>query len=258
MGNFSAQLRQVLRRLGRAPLFTIITIITLAAGIGANAVIFGVLDGVLLKPLPYPKPNELVGVWLTAPGINITNLNMSPSTYFILRDQNQSFQDIGLYTGDSASVTGTGEPEQIFGIDVTDGVLPLLGVTPALGRTFNRADCVPGAPDTIVLTYGYWQHKLGGDRSVIGRTLTVDGNPRQIVGVVPKNFVFLDNPDIQFFLPAPIRSCQTQARQLQLRRRGAPEARRHHRTRQFRCRTSASRRHPFLPASRRFQPQIIR
>ncbi len=201
MGNFSAQLRQVLRRLGRAPLFTIITIITLAAGIGANAVIFGVLDGVLLKPLPYPKPNELVGVWLTAPGINITNLNMSPSTYFILRDQNQSFQDIGLYTGDSASVTGTGEPEQIFGIDVTDGVLPLLGVTPVLGRTFNRADCEPGAPDTIVLTYGYWQHKLGGDHSVIGRTLTVDGKPRQIVGVVPKNFVFLDNPDIQFFLP---------------------------------------------------------
>ena len=106
MGNFGAQLRQVLRRLGRAPLFTIVTIITLAAGIGANAVIFGVLDGVLLKPLPYPKPNELVGVWLTAPGINIPNLNISPSTYFILRDQNQSFQDVGMYTGDSVSVTG--------------------------------------------------------------------------------------------------------------------------------------------------------
>ena len=94
----------------------------------------------------------------------------------------------------------TGEPEQIFGMDLTDGVFPLLGVTPALGRTFNRADCEPGAPDTIVLTYGYWQHKLGGDRSVIGRTLTVDGKPHQII-VTFEHFVFLDNADVQFYLP---------------------------------------------------------
>src|SRR5579862_2831158 len=101
MGTFGDQLRQVLRRLGRAPMFTVITLITLAAGVGANTVVFSVLEGVLLKPLPYPHAEELVGVWHTAPGINIANLNMAPSHYFIYREQGHSFQDIGLYQEDS-------------------------------------------------------------------------------------------------------------------------------------------------------------
>ena len=201
MGSFGSQLKQVLRRLRRAPLFAAITLITLAAGIGANAVIFSVLEGVLLKPLPYAKPNELVGVWLTAPGLNITDLNISPSTYFILREQGQSFQDVGAYADDSVSVTGTGEPEQVPGMDVTDGLLPILGVTPALGRTFNRADDSPGSPDTIMISYGYWQRKLGGDPNAIGRTLVTDGKPRQIIGVLPKKFVFMDDTDIQLLMP---------------------------------------------------------
>src|SRR6202167_1390736 len=108
----SDQLRQVLRRLGRAPLFTAITLITLAAGIGANTVIFSVLEGVLLKPLPYPHPEELIGVWHTAPGVGIENLNMSPSNYFIDREQSTTFQDIGVYDGDSLSVTGGGGPRK--------------------------------------------------------------------------------------------------------------------------------------------------
>ncbi len=201
MGSFGSQLKQVIRRLGRAPLFTAITLITLASGIGANAVIFSVLEGVLLKPLPYPKPNELVGVWLSAPGINITDLNISPSTYIVLREQSQSFQDIGVYADDSVSVTGIGEPEQVQGVDVTDGMLPILGASPALGRTFNRADDMPGAPDTVMISYGYWQRKLGGDPNAIGRTLITDGKPRQIIGVLPKKFVFMDDTDIQLLMP---------------------------------------------------------
>src|SRR5580698_10855685 len=118
---FSDQLRQVLRRLRRAPLFTAITLITLAAGVGANTVIFSVLEGVLLKPLPYPHPESLIGVWHKAPGINIPNLNMAPSMYFIDREQNTTFQDIGVYNGDSINVTGAGEPEQVRGLDVSDG-----------------------------------------------------------------------------------------------------------------------------------------
>src|SRR5580700_6987742 len=108
---FKNQLVQVLRRLRRTPLFTANTLITLAAGIGANTVVFSVLEGVLLKPLPYPHAEELVGVWHTAPGINIKDLSMCPSIYFIDREQNTTFQDIGVYDGDSFSVTGTGEPE---------------------------------------------------------------------------------------------------------------------------------------------------
>jgi hypothetical protein len=91
------QLRQVLRRLGRAPIFTLITLITLAAGVGANIAVFSVLDGVLLKPLPYPHPDELVGVWHTAPGLNLDDVNMAPSNYFIYREQNRVFDDIGMY-----------------------------------------------------------------------------------------------------------------------------------------------------------------
>src|SRR4029077_20379531 len=101
MSSFRNQLRQVLRRLGRAPMFTVITLITLAAGVGANTVVFSVLEGALLNPPPYTRAESLVGVWHNAPGINITDLNMSPSNYFIYREQGHSFQDVGLYQGDS-------------------------------------------------------------------------------------------------------------------------------------------------------------
>src|SRR4029077_20933304 len=101
-----SDLRQVLRRLGRSPIFTVMTIITLAAGVGANIAVFSVVEGVLLKPLPYPHPESLVGVWHTAPGLNLDEVNMSPSNYFIYREQNRVFTDIGMYEGDSVSVTG--------------------------------------------------------------------------------------------------------------------------------------------------------
>src|ERR1700740_827568 len=195
------QIRQVLRRLGRAPLFTAITLITLAAGIGANTVIFSVLEGVLLKPLPYPHPDELIGVWHTAPGVGIKNLEIAPSIYFVDREQSTPFQDIGAYAGDSLSVTGAGEPEQVRGLDVTDGTLPLLGVKPALGRLFTREDDSPGSPDTVLLSYGYWHQKFGGASSVVGRSITVDGKPHEIIGVLPQGFHFLDFEDASLVIP---------------------------------------------------------
>src|ERR1700728_5377423 len=133
MSMFIDQLRQVLRRLGRSPLFTTITLITLAIGVGANTVIFSVVEGVLLKPLPYPHAEQLIGVWHSAPGIGFAELNMSPSIYFIDREQNTTFQDIGAYDGDSLDVTGAGKPEHAPGPDVTDGTLPILGVAPCWG-----------------------------------------------------------------------------------------------------------------------------
>ncbi len=195
------QLRQVLRRLARAPMFTVITLITLAAGVGANTVVFSVLEGVLLKPLPYPGADQLAGVWLTAPGIHLKEFELSPSDYFIFREQGRTFEDIGLYTSDSASVTGLAEPEQVPALLVTDGTLPILGVQPALGRLFTKQDDSPGAPETVILTYGYWRRKFGGDKSVIGRTLVTDGKGRQIIGVLPRNFHFLDWEDPALILP---------------------------------------------------------
>jgi predicted permease len=201
MAMFNDQLRQVLRRLSRAPLFTAITLMTLAVGVGANTVIFSVVEGVLLKPLPYPHPEQLIGVWHTAPGIGMKELNMSPSIYFIDREQSTTLQDIGVYDGDSLNVTGAGEPEHVQGLDVTDGTLPILGVTPALGRLFTRRDDSPGAPQTVLLSYGYWQRKFGGATSVIGRSITVDGKPREVIGVLPKGFHFLDWQDAALILP---------------------------------------------------------
>jgi len=201
MDSIGNELRQAARRLVRAPLFTVITLITLTAGVGANTLVFSVLESVLLKPLPYPKPDELVGVWHTAAGLNIDNLNMSPSDYFIYREQGQTFQDIGLYQGDSVSITGTAEPEQVEALDVTDATLPLLGIPPMLGRTFTKQDDSPGAPDTVILSYGYWQRKFGSDPGVIGKTILVDGKSRQIIGVMPKRFQFLDWDDRAVIMP---------------------------------------------------------
>ena len=182
-------------------MFTAITLITLAAGVGANTVVFSVLEGVLLKPLPYPHADELVGIWQTAPGLNIQDLNIAPSTYFIFREQNQSFVDLGAYQYDSVSITGVAEPEQVSALRVTDGTLPLLGVQPVLGRTFSRQDDSAGAAPTALLSYGYWRRKFGSDPSIIGRTIIADGKSRQIIGVLPQKFHFLDRDDAAIITP---------------------------------------------------------
>src|SRR6185437_8233223 len=138
----------------------------------------------------YPKSQELVSVDFTAPGVNIKQLPSSPSNYFIFRGQNRTFQDIGMITGDSVSVTGVAEPEQVRAQRVTDGLLPVLGVSPMLGRGFTRQDDTPGQPETAILMYGYWQRKFGGDRGILGRTLMIDGKQRQVIGVMPQGFHF--------------------------------------------------------------------
>ena len=201
MAMFISQLKQALRRLGRAPMFTAITLLTLAIGVGANTVIFSVIEGVLLKPLPYPHSDQLIGVWHTAPGINIKDLNMCPSIYFNDREQSTTLQDIGAYDGDAVSITGTGQPEHVRGLDVTDGTLPILGVTPALGRLFTRKDDTAGSPETVLISYAYWQQKFGGASSVIGSSINIDGRTRQIIGVLPRNFHFLDYPDAAIVMP---------------------------------------------------------
>lgn len=202
MENFSSQLRQVLRRLVRTPMFTAVTLITLAAGVGANTVVFSVLEGILLKPLAYPHSEQLVVITHVAPGINSkANFPGAPSNYFIYRDQNQSFQDVAMMTGDSVSITGVGEPEQVRAQRVTDGMTSILGVAPVLGRSFSRQDDLPSSPQTAMLMYGYWQHKFGGDRAIVGQTIKLDGKPTQVIGVMPREFHFLDQDDPALLIP---------------------------------------------------------
>jgi putative ABC transport system permease protein len=201
MGIAGGRLRQVLRRLWRAPLFTALALTTLAVGIGTTTLIFSVVDGVLLKPLPYPEPGRLIGVWYTTPKVNIKDLNIAPFLYFIDREQNKTLQDVGAYTGDSLSVTGTGAPERVRGLDVTEAVLPILGVRPALGRLFTQQDDTAGAPQTVILSYAYWQKKFGGAQSAIGQSITADGASREIIGVLPRGFHFLNRQDADLIVP---------------------------------------------------------
>ena len=201
MAGFGDSFKQIFRRLARAPLFAAITLITLADGIGANTVVFSVVEGVLLKPLSYPHSEQLVGVWYHVDGIPIDKLPMAPFLYFIEREQGQTFEDIGVYNYDGMNVTGIGEPEHVLGFDVTDGTLPLLGVKPELGRLFTKRDDTAGAPQTVVLSYGYWRRKFGGSKSVIGRSITVGGKSREVIGVLPKEFHFLDSEDAALYLP---------------------------------------------------------
>jgi predicted permease len=191
---------RISRRLLRTPLFSIVAILTLAIGIGANSAIFSVVNGVLLKPLPFNQPERLVAVWHTAPGINIPVLNQGPTNYFVYRDESRTFDDFALWKGTSVSITGTGEPERVQAMLVTDGALDILRVHPAQGRDFTREDDAPGAPNRVMLTNAYWQRKFGGDPAAVGRMLTIDGKPYEIIGVLPANFRFLDrNP--QLLLP---------------------------------------------------------
>lgn len=195
------ELKYVIRRLGRAPAFTAIALATLAIGIGANSAIFTVINGVLLKPLPYADPERLVGVWLTAPGFGFPrHFDSSPASYFTFREENRTFQDIGLYRTDAVTVTGLAEPEQVRAVSVTDATLPILGVRPMLGRLFNRKDDSAGSPQTVLLVNAYWQKKFGSSIGAIGRHLVVDGKAREIIGVLPPAFHF-DDAKAALFLP---------------------------------------------------------
>jgi predicted permease len=193
-------LNHLLRRLRRSPLFAVVTLITLAIGIGANTAIFSVVDGVLLKPLPYAHAEQLVSVDHRAPGINLNQAGIAPFLYFIYREQNRTLQDIGMWQNDTIAVTGAAEPQRVEGVDVTQGVLSILGAQPVVGRLFSQADDSPDAPKTAILSYAYWQSKFGGERSAIGLNLVGDGEAYEIIGVLPAQFRFLDRkPDL--FLP---------------------------------------------------------
>jgi putative ABC transport system permease protein len=179
-------------------MFTAIALVTLALGIGATTAIFSVVEGVLIKPLPYPQAESLVGVWHTAPGLKGMGdaIPCSPTMYFTYREESRTFQAFGLYQSFGATVTGLREPDVVPAVLVTYGTLQALGVQPKIGRWFSQADDTPGSPETIILTFGYWQRRFGGDPAMVGRTLTVNMQPHTVIGVMPAGFDFGNNPDL--------------------------------------------------------------
>jgi predicted permease len=193
-------LKHALHRLARTPLFTLIAAVTLAIGIGANSAIFSVINGVLLKPLPYPHPDQLIDLHHTAPGVNFPDADPAPFLYFTYREQNRSFQSLGLYYSETCTVTGREKPEEVQCLNVTSEILPMVGIPPALGRWFSQKNDSPGSAPTMILSYGWFEQRFGGDPSVIGRQIMVDGVSREVIGVMPVSFRFLDQ-DPAFVAP---------------------------------------------------------
>ena len=189
----AADLKLVFRRLRKSPGFATTVLLTLAIGIGANTAVFSVLNRVILRPLPYSDPDRLVSLWLNAPGAaGLTNfvggLRLSSSMYFTFTEHNRTFQSLGVWSPQTANVTGLAQPEEVHTVLITDGVLQTLSVPPLVGRWLSQTDQNPHGAKAVMLSYGYWQRSFGGDRSVIGRNIDIDSRQREIVGVMPQGF----------------------------------------------------------------------
>jgi putative ABC transport system permease protein len=169
--------------------FASATVVTLALGIGATSAVFSVVYGVLLKPLPFDEPDRLVSVRQHAP--HGAGTNHGPATFLTYREHQTAFEEIGAWDGSEVSVTGGGDPERVEALSVSAATLPLLRVPPALGRVFGAEDETPGSPRRVVLTHSYWQRRFGGAENVVGRSLVIDGTPREVIGVLPASFTFL-------------------------------------------------------------------
>jgi putative ABC transport system permease protein len=185
-------IRFSLRSLRRAPVVSLAAIATLAIGIGATTAIVGIVNAVLIRPLPYPDPDRLISLSHAAPGVNVEDLDSAPFLYFTEREATQTFESVGLWTIGAASVTGRGEPEQVRRLLVTHEILPMLGATALLGRTFSTKDDSPDTAPTAILTHEYWQRRFASDPSIVGERVTMDGQPLEIIGVMPRSFRFLD------------------------------------------------------------------
>ncbi|MFI5230820.1 MAG: ABC transporter permease, partial [Gemmatimonadales bacterium] len=181
-------LRYTFRTLARSPGFALTAILVTALGIGANTAAFSVADFVLIRPLPFANPDRLVKLWEHPPGYG--RFELSPPNYRDYKGESHSFAAMGAFHSTSVNVTGLGEPERLTGTALTGEVLPMLGVKPFIGREFTDADYQGGADGTVLLSYGLWQRNFGGDPSVLGQRVLMDGAPRVVIGVMPRDFHF--------------------------------------------------------------------
>jgi predicted permease len=181
-------LHYALRSFVKAPAFTSVALLSLAIGIGANTAIFSVLNALLLRPLAYADPDRLVILWNTSPGLGITEDWFSTAQYFDIKSSHQGLEDVAIAIGANYNLSGDGEPERIGTIRVSSNLLPMLGARAEIGRLFLPEDDHPGRTATAVLGHGTWMRRYGGDPSIVGRSLTLNGQPYEVVGVLPASF----------------------------------------------------------------------
>ena len=197
IGSLLQDIRYGIRTLGKNPGFTAVAVLTLALGIGANTAIFSVVENVLLRPLPYPQPGNLVQIWNTYPP-QAPRAGLSPGDYADWRQQNASFSEMGGYAHISQgfNLTGEGEPQRVLGSYASAGLFPLLGIHLAAGHYFVEEEDRAGSSPVVILSHQLWQSRFGGDPAVVGRTITLDNQRYRVTGVLPADFRLLRWPDL--------------------------------------------------------------
>jgi len=183
-------LRYTARTLAGAPGFTVVAVLVLALGIGANTAVFSVTDKVLIRPLPFPSADRLVSLSEQLPGYQ--EMELSPANYRDWRRMNTLFEDLGAFTTYAVNLIGQSAPERVKTAVVTGNLFTILGVKPLFGHSIAPADDRDGALRTVLLSYGLWQRAFGGDAGVLGRKLDLDGTPHVVIGIMPPEFHFPD------------------------------------------------------------------
>jgi len=200
MNTLIQDIRYGFRSLLRNPGFAIIAALSLGLGIGANTAIFSLINTVLLRPLPYLEPERLVMVWEDASFAGFPQNTPAPANYADWKAQNQTLEDMAALARRSFNLTGDGDPERVDAYAVTANFFPILGVKPALGRSFQPEEDKPGANKVVMLSYRLWRRRYGGERDIIGRELLLDGEKHLVVGVAPAGFQFLES-EIDMWVP---------------------------------------------------------
>ena len=182
--------------LRKDPLVTATAVAVLALGIGATTTIFSLANGLLLRPLPYPEPERLVAIDESAPQRNVPVMGVAFPNYQDMRARNRVFEDVAVYYGGMATITGGAEAERVPSATVSAGIFRVLGIKPMLGRTFLAEEDVPKVPRTVVLGYDVWQRRYSGDRNIVGRSIRLSDEPVMVIGVMPRGFSFPDRSEM--------------------------------------------------------------
>jgi len=177
--------KQAIRALGKSPGFSIVAILTIAVGIAANSALFSVYDRLVLNPVTIPDPSSLVAIWTNNPQINLNAPAISWQRYQELRDQAQSFASIGVAAFDNFTLTGNGDPEQLNTQRVSATFFPTLRILPAVGRNFSEAEDLPNGPAVCIISHELWQTRFGGRANIVGATITLNGQPWEVIGIMP-------------------------------------------------------------------------
>jgi putative ABC transport system permease protein len=202
MNTLWQDIRYAMRVIAKSPGFSIVAVITLALGVGANTAIFSVVNAVLLRSLPFKDPDSLAVIWANNTREGKPRYPISPANFVDLRDQNQSFEQIAAYStfNPTSTLTGIGEPKSVIQSMVSTNLFDVLGVTASLGRTFVPEEAQIGHDRVALLSYAFWQRHLGGDSGIVGQALTFSGTPYTVIGVMPQGFYFL-NHDTDVWVP---------------------------------------------------------